>query len=319
MLQSTGSQRVRHDWATELNSARECACMWRCLLREHGSSWNWGTGHSQSSGKTWGSADPEPLEDQCHSLSLAPGLAWAQWGWGLMGSSFPRTRWANFLDKPWTVMIQSTHDTLRNFIAWVPNNPGRKRTHSWISCQFVTKPKLILLPSQLANTSRGTVLGQRIATLLGKPADWEHGGLVSQGWRKQWHPDSSTLAWKIPWTEEPGRLQSMGSLGVGHDWATSLSLSCIGEGNGSPLQCSCLENPRDGRAWWAAVSGVTQSRTRLKRFSKSSSSVPRNHLSQNSHFFYTKGERVWLIVAEFLILESFVLAAVHVGLVTMFL
>ena len=42
------------------------------------------------------------------------------------------------------------------------------------------------------------------------------------------------------------------------------SLSCIGEGNGNPLQCSCLENPRDGGAWWAAISGVTQSRTRLK-------------------------------------------------------
>ena len=43
-----------------------------------------------------------------------------------------------------------------------------------------------------------------------------------------------------------------------------LSLSCIGEGNGNPLQCSCLENPRDGGAWWAAVYGVAQSRTRLK-------------------------------------------------------
>ena len=79
---------------------------------------------------------------------------------------------------------------------------------------------------------------------------------------------SSTLAWKIPWTEEPGRLQSMGSRRVGHDWATSLS--CIGEGNGNPLQCSCLENPRDGGAWWAAVYGVAQSRTWLKRLSSSS-------------------------------------------------
>ena len=78
---------------------------------------------------------------------------------------------------------------------------------------------------------------------------------------------SSTLAWKIPGMEEPGGLQPMGSLGVGHDWATSLSLSCIGEGNGNPLQCSCLENPRDGGAWWAAVYGVTQSQTRLKRLS----------------------------------------------------
>ena len=135
-------------------------------------------------------------------------------------------------------------------------------------------------------------------------------------------PHPSTLAWKIPWTEEPGRLQSMGSLLVGQDWATSLSLftfmhwrrkwqptpvflpgesqgrgslvgsrlwghtesdmterlhihsslSCTGEGNGNPLQCSCLENPRDRGAWWAAVYGVAQSRTRLKWLSSSSSS-----------------------------------------------
>ena len=50
-----------------------------------------------------------------------------------------------------------------------------------------------------------------------------------------------------------------------------LSLSCIGEGNGNPIQCSCLENPRDREAWWAAVSGVAQSLTRLKRLSSSSS------------------------------------------------
>ena len=61
------------------------------------------------------------------------------------------------------------------------------------------------------------------------------------------------------------------SLRVGYDWAASLSLSCIGEGNGNPLQCSCLENPRDGGAWWAAVYGVAQSQTRLKWLSSSSS------------------------------------------------
>ena len=85
---------------------------------------------------------------------------------------------------------------------------------------------------------------------------------------------SSALAWRIPWMEEPGRLQSMGSRRVGHDWATSFSfsLSRIGEGNGNPLQCSCLENPRDGGAWWTAVYGVTQSRTRLKQLSSSISS-----------------------------------------------
>ena len=52
-----------------------------------------------------------------------------------------------------------------------------------------------------------------------------------------------------------------------------LSLSCTGEGNGNPFQCSCLENPRDGGAWWAAVYGVAQSRTRLKQLSSSSSST----------------------------------------------
>ena len=71
-------------------------------------------------------------------------------------------------------------------------------------------------------------------------------------------PHSSTLAWKIPWTEEPGRLQSTGSQRVGQTERLHFhfSFSCIGEGNGNPLQCSCLENPRDGGAWWAAVYGV---------------------------------------------------------------
>ena len=55
------------------------------------------------------------------------------------------------------------------------------------------------------------------------------------------------------------------------------SLSCIGEGNGNPLQCSCLENPRDGGAWWAAVYGIAQSRTRLQQLSSSSSSAGLAH------------------------------------------
>ena len=82
----------------------------------------------------------------------------------------------------------------------------------------------------------------------------------------------STLAWKIPWTGEPGGLQSMGLRRVRQAWATSFrfSLSWVGEGNGNPLQCSCLENPRDGGAQWAAVYGVAQRRTRLKQLSSSS-------------------------------------------------
>ena len=69
---------------------------------------------------------------------------------------------------------------------------------------------------------------------------------------------SSTLAWKIPWTEEPGRLQSMGSRRAGHllsDFTFTFHFHALEKEIGNPLQCSCLENPRDGGAWWAAVYG----------------------------------------------------------------
>ena len=103
---------------------------------------------------------------------------------------------------------------------------------------------------------------------------------------------SSTLTWKIPWTEEPGGLQSMG---VAKSWTWlsdftftfHFSLSCIGGGNGNPLQCSCLENPRDGGAWGAAVYGVAQSQTRLKWLSSSSSS---QHFNTISFFFLFQGK-----------------------------
>ena len=74
---------------------------------------------------------------------------------------------------------------------------------------------------------------------------------------------SSVLAWKIPWTEEPGGLPPMGSLRVStrSNLHFRFSLSCTGEGDGSPLQCSCLESPRDGGACWAAAYGVAQSDT----------------------------------------------------------
>ena len=86
---------------------------------------------------------------------------------------------------------------------------------------------------------------------------------------------SSTFAWKIPWMEEPGRLQSMGSLesDTTEQLHFHFSLLCAEEGNGNPLQCSCLENPRDGGAWWAAVYGGAQGRTWLKWLSSSSSSI----------------------------------------------
>ena len=93
-------------------------------------------------------------------------------------------------------------------------------------------------------------------------------------WRKQWHP-TPVLS--------PGKSHGRRSLVGCSPWGREVSdmterlhfhfsLSCIGEGNGNPLQCSCLENPGDGGAWWAAIYGVAQSRTQLKRLSSSSSS-----------------------------------------------
>ena len=82
-------------------------------------------------------------------------------------------------------------------------------------------------------------------------------------------PHSSTLAWKIPWTEEPGGLQSMGSLEVGHDWETSLSLFTFMHWR-RKWQPTPVFWPGESQGWgalWAAVSGVAQSRTWLKRLS----------------------------------------------------
>ena len=91
-------------------------------------------------------------------------------------------------------------------------------------------------------------------------------------WRRQWQPTPVLLPGK-----PHGQRSLVGCSPWGHEKLDTterlhfhFSLSCIGEGKGNPLQCSCLENPRDGGAWWAAVYGVAQSRTRLKRLSSSS-------------------------------------------------
>ena len=88
-------------------------------------------------------------------------------------------------------------------------------------------------------------------------------------------PYSSTFAWKIPWTEEPGRLQSRWSLRIGPDWATSLSLFTFmhWRRKWKPTPVFLLRESQGQGAWWAAVYGVAQSRTRLKRCSSSSSST----------------------------------------------
>ena len=104
--------------------------------------------------------------------------------------------------------------------------------------------------------------------------------------RRQWHPTPVLLPRKShgrrslvgcrPW----GRQESDTTEGLYFHF----SLSCIGEGNGNPFQCSCLEDPRDGRGWWAAICGVAQSRTRLKRLGSSSSSSSSIILSNK--FYY---------------------------------
>ena len=93
--------------------------------------------------------------------------------------------------------------------------------------------------------------------------------------RRRWHPTPVLL---------PGKSHGQRSLVGCSSWGREeldtterlpfhFSLSCIGEGNGNPLQCSCLENPRDGGAWWAAIYGVAQSWTRLTWLSSSRSSL----------------------------------------------
>ena len=98
---------------------------------------------------------------------------------------------------------------------------------------------------------------------------WYPTPFLTLTFRVQWHPTPVLL---------PGKFHGRRSLVGCSSWGRAeldaterlhfhFSFSCIGEGNGNPLQCSCLENPRDNGAWWAAVYGVAQSRTRLKRLS----------------------------------------------------
>ena len=109
-------------------------------------------------------------------------------------------------------------------------------------------------------------------------------------------PHSSTLAWKIPWMEEPGRLQSMGSQRVGHDWVTSLSLFTFmrWRRKWKPTPVFLPGESQGQGSWWAAVYGVAQRRTRLKRLSSSSSSSLSylEELTRN-HCFRDAGETWW--------------------------
>ena len=113
---------------------------------------------------------------------------------------------------------------------------------------------------------------------------------------------SGTLAWKIPWNlvgcSPWGREESDTTERLHFHF----SLSCTGEGNGNPLQCSCLENPRGSRAWWAAICGVAQSRTRLKWLS-------------SGHNWYCSSSLLWTPV-QFLYLQEMIPKALGSTLLT---
>ena len=126
-------------------------------------------------------------------------------------------------------------------------------------------------------------------------------------WRRKWHPTPGFL---------PGESQGLGSLMDCSPWGCKesdtterlhfhFSLWFIGEGNGNPLQCSCLENPRDGGAWCAAVYGVAQSQTQLKQLSSSSSGTQVYFSFSFFFFFFWLGcvlllgfeeQGIWLII-----------------------
>ena len=128
--------------------------------------------------------------------------------------------------------------------------------------------------------------------------------------RRQWHSTPVLL---------PGKSHGRGSLVGCRLWGRTesdtterlhfhFSLSCTGEGNGNPLQCSCVENPRDRVAWWATVYGVAQSRTQLKRLSSSSSSSTSEHTLWSVH-----SHRHYCIFAGLLLVEVALTKLLYIG------
>ena len=110
-------------------------------------------------------------------------------------------------------------------------------------------------------------------------------------WRRQWHPNPVLLPGKSHgWRSLVGR-----SLWCREESDTTerlhfhFSLSCIGEGNGNPLQCSCLENPRDGGTWQATVHGVAKSQTRLNNFTHFTSFTKIIYNTDLSPFLFRTG------------------------------
>ena len=165
--------------------------------------------------------------------------------------------------------------------------PRNKRSFLYIFQHHIT-----LYPSRYKYhyASEGaSLVAQRLRPLPAMQETWVQCLGQEDPLEKEMATHSSILAWRIPWTEEPGGPQSTGWQRVGHDWATSLTLSCFsrgsdgkesawnegdpglilglgrspGEGNDYPLQCSCLENCMGRGAWRATVYGVAENQTWL--------------------------------------------------------
>ena len=152
----------------------------------------------------------------------------------------------------WHAAVNAVTKNRTRLSDWTELNAFFSQTHSW----------------SINRTHRQDDSSVKMQWMLGEIL-----GSVRSEQRRQWHATPVLL---------PGKSHGQRSLVGCSPWGGwqsdrteqlhfHFSLSCIGEGNGNPLQCSCLENPRDGGAWWAAVYGVEQSRTGLNRLSRSSS------------------------------------------------
>ena len=144
---------------------------------------------------------------------------------------------------------------LKPLTVWITTNCGKRWEYqttlpvSWESCIQDRKQQLELVMEKWTSSK---LRKEYVKAVNCHPVYFAYLTCVAE---KAMATHFSTLAWKIPWIE---RLHFI------------FSLSCIGEGNGNPLHCSCLENPRDRGVWWAAIYGVAQSQTWLKQFSSSS-------------------------------------------------
>ena len=153
----------------------------------------------------------------------------------------------------WEDPLEEGMATHSNILAWrIPQaeDPGSYVAMSWTQLKWLSMHTCLYIKISFPNWTIPTAMRRR---------QWQPTSVLlpgkSHGWR--------SLVGCSPWGRE--------ALDTTERLYFHFSLSCIGEGNGNPLQCSCLENPRDRGAWWAAIHGVTQSQTRLKRLSSSSS------------------------------------------------